>query len=335
MNNTSAIPMPSRRRILTGALGAGLAWGAAAPRQARAQDSAVPLRIIVGFPPGGGADYVARLLAEHLQGGLQQTVIVDNRPGAGGIVAASQFLLAAGDGNTLILGNDHMLSVIPLTMKKLAYDPQRDFVAVGTVAVTEVALAVHESLGVRTMAEYLAWLASANARPFIGVPAPGSSPEFIAGLLGQKAAVTTSPVPYKGGAPLMQDLASGQIPAAITVVGELLPYQLSGHVRILASTGKTRLGLLPNVPTFGELGLAGLDNSTYLALFARTGTPPARVVRLNEALRHALAATKLREALSRVAMQPLYEPADALQLRRDHSIGAWARIIEASGYKPQ
>lgn len=300
---------------------------------ARAQGDTV--RIIVGFPPGGGADYVARLLADHLKDQLGVPVIVDNRPGAGGVVAASVFLQAPADGRTLIIGSDHMLSVVPMTIAKPGYDPARDFVAVGTVALGETAFAVHPRTGAKTLADYAAWLRANPKDDVAGVPAPGSAPEFIVALLGKKLGTSLRAVPYRGGAPLIQDLVAGQIPAGLATAGELFTHHQAGRVRMLGLTGAKRMPLLPDVPTFSELGLGGLENSTYLALFTRAGTPAAAVGKLNQALRAALEAPKMREGLTSLSMAPLHESPDELAARRDRSAAAWARIIKDSGYVPQ
>jgi tripartite-type tricarboxylate transporter receptor subunit TctC len=316
----------SRRRCLA-------ALSLLAVPSARAQGDAV--RIIVGFPPGGGADYVARLLAEHLKDQLGVPVIVDTRPGAGGVVAASVFLQASADGRTLILASDHMLSVIPMTIAKPGYDPARDFLAVGTVALGETAFAVHPHKGVKTLGDYAAWLRTHPKDDVAGIPAPGSAPEFIVALLAKPLGNALRPVPYRGGAPLIQDLVAGQIPAGLATVGELFTHHQAGRVRMLGLTGAKRMPLLPEVPTFGELGLAGLDHSTYLALFTRSGTPAPMVARLNQALRATLEAPKMREGLTTLSMAPLHESPEELAARRDRSASAWARIIKSSGYVPQ
>ncbi len=316
----------SRRRCLA-------ALSLLAVPSARAQGDAV--RIIVGFPPGGGADYVARLLADHLKDQLGVPVIVDNRPGAGGVVAASVFLQASADGRTLILASDHMLSVVPMTIAKPGYDPARDFLAVGTVALGETAFAVHPHKGVKTLGDYAAWLRTHPKDDVAGIPAPGSAPEFIVALLAKLLGNTLRPVPYRGGAPLIQDLIAGQIPAGLATAGELFAHHQAGRVRMLGLTGAKRMPLLPEVPTFGELGLAGLDHSTYLALFTRSGTPAPVVARLNQALRATLEAPKMREGLTTLSMAPLHESPEDLAVRRDRSAAAWARIIKSSGYMPQ
>lgn len=323
-------PATPRRALLRAGL-AGLVAGATRPAWAQGET----FRIIVGFPPGGGADYVARLLADQLKDLLGAPVIVDNRPGAGGVVAASAFLQTPADGRTMIIGSDHLLSVLPMTIAKPGYDPARDFVAVGTVAITETALAVHPRTGARTLAEYETWLRANPKDDVAGVPAPGSAPEFIVGLLAQKAGLSLRSVPYRGGAPLITDLLAGQIPAGIVTAGELFAHHQGGRLRMLAVTGTQRMALLPEVPTFGELGVPGLDNSTYLALFTRAGTPPAMVARLNQALRGALDAPKLKESLTTLAMAPLHESPEQLAARRERSTASWARIIKASGYVPQ
>lgn len=300
---------------------------------ARAQSDTV--RIIVGFPPGGGADYVARLLADHLKDQLGVPVIVDNRPGAGGVVAASVFLQAPADGRTLIVASDHMLSVVPMTIAKPGYEPARDFVAVGTVALGETAIAVHPRTNAKTLAEYATWLRANTKDDVVGIPAPGSAPEFIVSMLAKQMGVTLRTAPYRGGAPMIQDLVAGQIVAGMATAGELYTHHQAGRVRMLGLTGAKRMPLLPEVPTFSELGLPGLEHSTYLALFTRNGTPAPMVAKLNQALRASLEAPKMREGLTTLSMAPLHESPDELAARRDRSAAAWSKIIKASGYVPQ
>ena len=226
--------MPSVNTLLRLALLIALA---AAP-SARAQDTTV--RILVGFPPGGGADLIARLAADKARDALGAQVIVENRPGAGGQIAAEALKNAAPDGKTLMASPVAVTVIAPLTHKKLAYDPEKDFAPVSLAVNFQLAFTAGPGTPATTLAEYIAWVKGDARRTSFGVPAAGSLPHFFGLLLGRAIGTELVHVAYKGGAPLLNDLIGGQIPAGVDVLSEAIPQHRAGKVRILASSGAKR-----------------------------------------------------------------------------------------------
>src|SRR2546427_416441 len=216
----------SRRQLLTGALRAAGAVTAVAASSALAplawaQPGQV-IRILVGFPPGGGTDAIARLLADRLKDVLGTTVLVDNRPGAGGQIAAQQLKAAAADGHTLFLTHDHTISILPQVVKKPGFDPGHDFVPVAGFATFVNALAVSANTPARNLAEYVEWVRQGAKRGSIGIPAPASTPEFLVRLLGEHYRLDLVAAPYRGSAPMLADMLGNQIPAGIASVQDFM-----------------------------------------------------------------------------------------------------------------
>jgi tripartite-type tricarboxylate transporter receptor subunit TctC len=326
-----------KRRAFLPLLPAGLLSAAALPRLAAAQPaapaSARTIRLVVGYPAGGTADAVARIYAEELQKRLGATVVVDNRPGAGGQIAAEQFRALPPDGSALLLGNSHMFSTLPLTSRSVKYDPVKDFAPVARLATFEVALAVGAAQPVRTLQEYLA-LARANpdARSF-GIPAAGSSPHFVGYVMGRKEGIELMPVPYKGGAPLLADLMGNQIPAAIDALGGFLGAQRAGRIRVLAVTGPSRVASMPDVPTFGEQGFTALGSSSWVGLFAPPGTSAALIERIGAGVSEAAALPATRTNLLAVGFEPAPGGPQALRDAVRDELALWRPIIRESGFQ--
>lgn len=261
-----------------------------------ADESRKPIRLLVGYPPGGPADIVARIMAERLSTVMGRAVVVDNRPGAGGQIAAQALKAAPADGSTLFLSNTHTIVTVPLTVASPGFSPSTDFRPIGTVANFELALAVHKRTGVKNLSELKAWLGTHTEEANIGVPAPMSAPEFIAGKLARAFRTKTVPVPYRGAAPMVQDLLAGQVAAAVSGVSDFLPYLDSGSLRILAVTRETPI--LAGVPSFEQAGYKGLDATDVLAMYAPIGMTETVVSQFNTAIRQVLSmpdvAAKLR-----------------------------------------
>ncbi|RZL33844.1 MAG: Twin-arginine translocation pathway signal, partial [Rubrivivax sp.] len=187
-----------------------LAALAALPFAARAQDNK-PIRLLVGFPAGGGTDAIARLLGEALQASLGTPVIVDNRPGAGGQLAAQALKAAPPDGTTFFVSHDHTISILPLVLKNPGFDPAKDFVPVAGFATFANALALSGGTPALSLPEYLAWVKKQGGQGNVGVPAPASVPEFLVKLLGEKNGLNLQSVPYRGSAPMIADMLGNQI----------------------------------------------------------------------------------------------------------------------------
>ena len=235
--------------LLAAALGAGGA--------AQAQDQ--PLRILVGFPAGGGTDAIARHLAHDMSLALKRNVVVENRPGAGGQIAANALKAAAPDGHTLFFSNSHALAMIPLTIRNPGYDPLKDFAPVALATISNDVMAVNPKVvgNVGNLAGLIEWVKAHPGKGNIGVPAPLSDPDFGVRLLATEFKASLTSAPYRGDAPLVQDLVAGHIPAGIGTVGALMPYHKLGQLRIIAVAAPQRMTELPEVQTYVEQGLKG------------------------------------------------------------------------------
>lgn len=293
-----------------------------------------PIRILVGFPAGGTIDVVGRLLADRLKDELGVPVVVESRAGAGGQLAAQALKQAAPDGRTLMLAPDHTMVVVPLTLKSPGYDVGRDFVPVAQVARYLGALAVASSTGVKTVAEYVAWLKANPSQASVGVPAPGSLQQFSLATIARVAGVPVTAVPYRGSAPLVQDLAAGQIPAGITALGDFLEFNSAGKLRVIATIDSRRAPQLPDVPTFAEQGMQ-LDFNFWLGLFAPAGTPQPMVDRINAAVAKVLARAEIRERMVKLVFEPVTGTPAALSERIGADTRYWEPIIKASGWVMQ
>jgi tripartite-type tricarboxylate transporter receptor subunit TctC len=320
----------SRALRNTLALGAFLLTGLA-----QAQQPAV-IKLMVGFPPGGGTDAIARTLADKLKDQLGATVIVENKAGAGGQIAAQALKAAAPDGTTFFLSHDHSVSILPLIMKNPGFDPARDFVAVAGFATFVNALAVSGGTPAKSMNEYVAWLRSQGAgKGTVGVPAPASVPEFLVKVIGQKYALDLQAAPYRGSAPMMADMLGNQINAGVASIPDFIENHKAGKVRVVAVLGGARQALLPDVPTFAELGLAGFEDVPYYGIFAPAGTPKAVIDRFSEAVAKVIAQPDVRDHLTAMGLTVGYMSPQQLASRERAYAQTWARIIKASGFQAQ
>jgi tripartite-type tricarboxylate transporter receptor subunit TctC len=318
---------PLRRLVLAGlvALAAGLAQA----------QSAAPVRILVGFPPGGGTDAIARTLAEKLKDQLGVPVVVENRAGAGGQIAAQALKASAPDGHTFFLSHDHSISILPLVTKNPGFDPAVDFVPVAGFATFANALAVSGGTPARSVAEYVRFVQQGGGKDTVGVPAPASIPEFLVGMLGAKYQLDLQAAPYRGSAPMMADMLGHQIKAGVASIPDFIENHKAGKLRIVAVIGDKRQAILPDVPTFAELGLAGLEELPYYGLFAPAGTPAPVLEGFNQALAKVLAMPEVREHLTAMGLTVAYQPQAAFAKRVQGYTQSWDRIIKASGFTPK
>jgi tripartite-type tricarboxylate transporter receptor subunit TctC len=294
------------------------------------------LHILVGFLPGGGTDAIARTLADRLKDQLGVPVVVDNRAGAGGQIAAQALKAAAPDGNTVFLTHDHTISILPQVVKNPGFDPAKDFLPVAGFATFVNAFAVSGGTPAKSVAEYVAWVKSQGAgKGTVGVPAPASTPEFLVKVIGQKYALDLQAAPYRGSAPMMADMLGNQIASGVASVPDFIENHKAGKLRVLAVLGPTRQATLPDVPTFSELGLAGFDDVPYYGLFAPAGTPRAALDKVADALAKVLAQPDVRERLTAMGLTVGFMNQQQLASREQAYSQAWARLIKASGFVAQ
>jgi len=293
------------------------------------------VRILVGFPPGGGTDVIARALAEKLKDELGASVIVENRPGAGGQIAAHALKTAAPDGTTFFISHDHTISILPLVMKNPGFDPAKDFVPVAGFATFVNALAVSAGTPTKNFNDYVGWVKSIGGKSAVGIPAPSSVPEFLVKVIGEKYGLDLVSAPYRGSAPMIGDMLSNQIPAGVGSVPDFIENHTAGKLRVVAVLGGARQAALPDVPTFAELGLAGFEDVPYYAFFAPAGTPQAAIDQFSAALSKVIAQTDVRDRLTRWGLTVQYMPQAQLAARERAYSQTWAQIIKKSGFQPQ
>jgi tripartite-type tricarboxylate transporter receptor subunit TctC len=294
------------------------------------------IHLLVGFPPGGGSDAIARTLADKLKDQLGTTVIVENRAGAGGQIAAQALKAAPADGSTFFLSHDHTISILPLVVKNPGFDPARDFVAVAGFATFVNALAVSGGTPAKSMNEYVAWVRRQGAgRGTVGVPAPASVPEFLVKLIGQKYKLDLQSAPYRGSAPMIGDMLGNQINAGVASVPDFIENHKAGKIRVVAVLGGARQAALPDVPTFAELGLTGFEDVPYYGIFAPAGTPKATIDRFSEAVAKVIALPEVHDRLTAMGLTVGYMSPQQLTNRERAYAKTWARIIKASGFQAQ
>ncbi|ARU06015.1 Twin-arginine translocation pathway signal [Comamonas serinivorans] len=292
------------------------------------------IQLMVGFPAGGGTDVIARLLAEKLQPLLDETVVVDNRPGAGGQVAAQLLKGARPDGHTLFLSHDHTISILPQVVKNAGFEPHTDFINLGGFASFVNGLAVSPGTPAKTFDEFVAWMRAHPGRGNIGVPAPASTPEFLVQLLAKRYQLDLVSAPYKGSAPMIADMLGNQIPAGVGSVQDFIENVRAGKLNVLAVLGGQRQAALPDVPTFAELGFKGLEDMPYYGIFAPKGTPQAFVNRFTQALKRVVAMPDVVKTLSDMGLSVGYMSPAELARREAAYRKVWSRIIQESGFKP-
>lgn len=323
----------SRRALLR----AGAATGLLATLGSAQAQSSRTLRILVGFPPGGGTDAIARILADGLKDELGgATIIVENKPGAGGQLAAQALKAAAPDGNTYFLSHDHSISILPQVMKTPGFDPAKDFVPAAGFATFVNAFAVSGGTPAKGFNEYVAWVRSAGGgKGAVGVPAPASVPEFLVKLIGEKYKLDLVAAPYRGSAPMMADMLGNQIAAGVGSIPDFIENHKSGKLRVVGVLGSARQAVMPDVPTFAELGLAGFEDVPYYGLFAPAGTPRPAIDAFSAAVAKVIAKPAVHERLTAMGLAVGHMTPDQLGQRERAYTGTWARIIKATGFVPQ
>lgn len=328
--------MKSRRLILAAAGGLALALtGISAWSQTPAQGRVV--RLMNGFPPGGSADVVSRLIADRLRGAYAPNVIVENKPGGGGRTVLEQARTADADGSTIVLTPTAMLTIFPHVFKKLGYDTFRDFTAVGSAATFVTAITAGPGLpaNVKTLQEWLAWAKQNPASASYGSPGAGTSLHFVGTMLAARGGVNLNHVPYKGAAPMVQDLLGGQVPVGMVPIGDAVQHAKSGKLRVLATTGTQRSRFLPDVNTAREAGFQDVIAEDYFALFVPSKTPQDVVEKLGAALREALRSNEVRDRMAQVGVDlKSTTPAEMADIVRAQ-FNTWAPIVKASGFSAE
>src|SRR5262245_1303689 len=328
--------MPSRRHFVALSGAAAISTGLVA-FSASGQGNVVNRnsRIMVGFPAGSSPDLVARLLAEHMKG-YAPSLIVDNRPGAGGRLPLEGLKGAERDGSAMTLTPGDQVALFPHVYAKLGYDALRDFAPVSTVCTVQFLLSVGSLVpgDVKTVADFVAWARANPKLASYGSPGEGTRPHFMAASLARSAGVPMTHVPYKGGPPVVQDLLAGQIAAALNVVSNVLPHIQAGRLRALATSAPKRSAVLPDVPTAREAGYPAMEGVEWFGLFVPVGTPNEFVVGLNAAVRKSLETNAIKSSFGQQAFDAAgCTPAEFAQLiKSDREM--WAATVAATGFTP-
>lgn len=318
-----------RRHLLTSlALAASLLAGPAALAQ-----SDKSLRVIVGFPAGVSIDVVTRILTEKMKDELKRSIIVDNRPGAGGRLAADVLKAAPPDGNTVMVTPIVVPVLAPMVFNKLNYNPEVDFVPVGRVCDFSFALAVPANSPVKNLKEYAAWLKTNPQQANFGSPAAGSLPHFFGVMIGSALNVEMVHVPFNGGAALQTAVLGGHAPAGIDVVMEWQQNAKVGKVNILATSGAQRSKVMPDVPTFKEQGFPDAVGQGWFAMYAPAKTPAPVINDINRALNKALTHPEVRERFAALGLEPGGGSAADLQKTMQDDAKRWGPIVKKSGFK--
>jgi len=292
-----------------------------------------PVTLVVPYPPGGGVDAMARVVAAKLSDALHQQFIVDNRAGAGGTIGTRAVAQAAPDGYTLLLGHTGTISINPTLYTHAGYDPRKNFAPIGLVASMPVALLAHPSFPAKSIAEFIAMAKKDPGKLNLGTSAVGTGGYMCAELFKSEAGIDVAIIPYKGTAPVMNDLLGGHVPIAFGVLPPALGNIQGGKLRAVAVTSKKRFSLLPDVPTFDESGLPGFEAVLHYGLLAPAGTPQEIVDRLGVELRKLVDLPEVQKQIHNEGGDPLTSTPAEYAADIDKEEKKWGGLVKKLGLK--
>jgi tripartite-type tricarboxylate transporter receptor subunit TctC len=294
------------------------------------------VRLLAGFPAGGTVDAMARRVADKLRGTYSKTALVDNKPGAGGRMAAEELKRSAADGSVALVTPASMITLYPHLYSKLPYAPD-DFAPVAGLANVTFALGVGPAVpeSVKTVKDFLAWCKANPDKANCGSPAAGSPPHMVAALLSKESGQPLNHVPYRGSAPGIQDLLGGQITAFSSPVGDYLAHVKAGKLRVLATSGARRSRFVPDVATYSEQGFKALEQTEWYGVFMPAKTAPESVARASGLMREWLQSPEASEALAVFGLEPAYQSAAELSSSVKSENMAWGPIVKRVGFTPE
>ena len=292
-----------------------------------------PIRFIVPFPPGGNLDFIARVIQPKLSEALGQPIVIDNRGGAGGIIGAEFASKQSADGYTIFLGNTGTLGIYPAVYPQLPYDPIKDFAAVGMTSTSAVLAVLHPSVPANNLREFVAYAKANPGKVSAGVAGAGSLLHFATELLKSQAGIDMLIVPYKGSGPAATDVVGGQIQLLIDAPPVTMQFVKAGRLKAIAVSGKSRLAALPDVPTFDEGGVAGVDGSGWQGIAVPAGTPRAIIARLSAALAKTIALPEIQERFASQGLDPAVMTAEQFGAFIRAEVPKWKTIAKNANIK--
>ena len=294
-----------------------------------------PIRLVVTFPPGGSSDIVARAMQPHLEKRLGQPIVIDNRPGAGGVIGLDAVAKSLPDGYLIGVGAAGALVVNVSLREKMPFDPLTDLAPISGLAITPFVLAAPLSFAPNSLAEVIALARERPRSISIGHGGNGTAMHLTAQLLNHMAGINLTLVPYRGTGPVTQDVLAGHVQLGITDIPSSISLIESKQIKIFAVSSANRVTTLPDVPTFAEAGLPGYESIGWFGFVAPAGTPPDAIARLNEAIVTALHSPDVQEQIRKIGAEPMpMTPAQFSDFMRSE-ISKWAKVVAASGVKGQ
>jgi len=325
-------------RTLVLALGLGLGLLATGADNARAQADSYPSRtvtFICPFPAGGGTDILTRLLATELQEKLGKAVIVENRPGAGTVIAASAVAKSPPDGYTLLLAPITTLAIGPSVFKALPYDTVKDFAPIGLVGSAQFALVANPALGANTLPALITLIKSKNGQMSYGTSGASTPHHLFMEMFLKMIDAKAQHVPYRGSVPALTDVVSGQIPMMMVDLAVAMPLIREGKVKAYGVTSPNRIKAMPELPTIAEAGLPGFAATGWFSVVARAGTPRPVIDKLNAVLMPYLKRPDVQDRLNAFAIEPRTSTPDELEKFIPAEIAKWAKVVKDAGIEPQ
>ena len=294
-----------------------------------------PIKLLVGFAPGGNTDVVARIVAARMQDILGQAVIVENKPGAGGVVATDMIAKAPADGYTLLMSSLGPHTVSPFLLKTIGYDPVTDLAPVSNVSVNALMLLVSPSIPVRSVPDLIAYAKANPGKLNYGSSGVGSTTHLSGEVLASMAGIKLVHVAYKGGPPALAALLGGDVQFMFSNLSDALPQSKSGKLRALAVTTAKRVAQVPDMPTVAESGLPGFDVAPWNGIVAPGRTPPEVVARLSDTIQRIVREQSFRDKMFEIGSEPIGDTPEHFRATIAGDIQRWSRIVKDAGIKAE
>lgn len=307
----------------------------ALPGVLRAQGDKPPIRVLIGFPPGGATDAIARNVVDRLPAILGQPVIVENKPGVGGRIAADALLTLPADGHAFMVAPNATPTFQTLVFgDQIKWDILRDFTPVAGLASYPLGMGVALNTGASNVREFVAWAKANAGKASVGTPGLGGQNAFLGVAFAKAAGLDLPVIPYKGSPPMVTDLVGGQVSSAISLMDGMMAHHNAGRIRVIGVFTKERSPLIPEIPTFAEQGVDVTSGEGWTGMWARAGTPPEVIARVQNAVQQVLQQPEVRETMiKRLWAYPLFRTGADVDQKLREELAYWGPIIKASGYK--